>query len=66
MEFIEAFMETFITAFTTILQFIIVAFGFALPVIITHYTQNLWMLLSGIIIIPFSFGLARVIGFLVD
>lgn len=64
MEFIEVFMETFIATFVIILQFIIVAFGFALPIIITHYAQNLWMLLSGIIIIPSSFGLAKVIDFL--
>lgn len=61
MRFIEEFMETFIAAFIVILQLVILVSGFALPFIILYYTQNLWTLLSGIIIIPVSVGLFKAI-----
>lgn len=65
MDFIEEFVETFIAAFIVILQFVILVGGFALPFIILYYTQNLWTLLSGIIIIPVSVGLFKAIDSLV-
>ncbi len=61
MDFIEKFVETFIAAFIVILQLVILVGGFALPFIILYYTQNLWTLLSGIIIIPVSVGLFKAI-----
>lgn len=66
MEVIEAFVGTFIATFMVILQFIILVSGFALPFVILYYTQNLWMLLSGIIIIPVSVGLFKAIDSLAD
>ena len=66
MEFIETFVGTFIATFMVILQFIILVSGFALPFVILCYTQNFWMLLSGIIIIPVSVGLFKAIDSLAD
>ena len=59
--FIEIFIEAFIIVFMAILQIVILISGFSLPVIIMYYTHSLWTLLSGMLTIPFAFGLFKAI-----
>lgn len=60
-KFIEIFIEAFIIVFMAILQIVILISGFSLPVIIMYYTHSLWALLSGMLTIPFAFGLFKAI-----